>query len=36
VSEVAPGLAVDSVTGIDVSLPLAGAGARSYSVGSTA
>jgi uncharacterized RDD family membrane protein YckC len=30
VSEVAPGLAVDSVTGIDVSLPLAGAGARSY------
>ena len=29
-SEVAPGLAVDSVTGIDVSLPLAGAGARSY------
>ena len=30
VSEVAPGLVVDSVTGIDVSLPVAGAGARSY------
>lgn len=29
-SEVAPGLSVDSVTGIDVSLPLAGPGARSY------
>ncbi len=29
-NEAAPGLSVDSVTGIDVSLPLAGAGARSY------
>jgi uncharacterized RDD family membrane protein YckC len=30
VSEVAPGLVVDSVTGIDVSLPVAGPGARAY------
>jgi len=30
VSEAAPGLSVDSVTGIDVSLPLAGPGARAY------
>jgi uncharacterized RDD family membrane protein YckC len=30
VNEAAPGLSVDSVTGIDVSLPVAGAGARSY------
>src|ERR1700731_2811457 len=29
-SEVAPGLVVDSVTGIDVSLPVAGPGARAY------
>lgn len=29
-SDVAPELVVDSVTGIDISLPLAGAGARSY------
>src|SRR2546430_1179225 len=29
-SEVAPGLTVDSVTGIDVSRPLAGPGARAY------
>lgn len=29
-SEVAPQLSVDSATGIDVTLPLAGAGARSY------
>ena len=29
-SESAPGLAVDSVTGIDVSLAVAGPGARSY------
>ena len=29
-SEVAPGLTVDSVTGIDVSLPVAGPGARAY------
>jgi uncharacterized RDD family membrane protein YckC len=29
-NEAAPGLSVDSATGIDVSLPLAGAGARSY------
>jgi len=30
VSEAAPQLSVDSATGIDVTLPLAGAGARSY------
>jgi uncharacterized RDD family membrane protein YckC len=30
VSETAPQLSVDSATGIDVTLPLAGAGARSY------
>src|SRR2546430_16441124 len=29
-SEAAPGLTVDSVTGIDVSLPVAGPGARAY------
>src|SRR4030088_1282625 len=29
-SEAAPGLVVDSVTGIDVSLPVAGPGARAY------
>jgi len=29
-SELAPGLVVDSVTGIDVSLPVAGPGARAY------
>ncbi len=29
-NEAAPGLSVDSATGIDVSLPVAGAGARSY------
>jgi uncharacterized RDD family membrane protein YckC len=29
-SEVVPGLVVDSVTGIDVSLPVAGPGARAY------
>jgi uncharacterized RDD family membrane protein YckC len=30
VNQVAPGLIVDSVTGIDVSLPIAGPGVRSY------
>jgi uncharacterized RDD family membrane protein YckC len=30
VSQVAPGLIIDSVTGIDVSLPIAGPGARSF------